>query len=387
MTRCASICGRTVRLLTLAAATTLHAGDWPTYHGAFTLTGSVPDVLPAAPVRLWKSSVGRAVLNTPVSDGERIYALSDDGRLVALRLDGSRAWSRIITRPPDPDGKRAPETFAAPLLLARDTLVAGASSGLVYTFAAADGQPRWTYDVHGNIQGSATVVSPAGGTGAVHVVVMEQAAGRLHAIDLATGKRAWLSPPVARCDGSPAVADGNVVFGSCASALHVMAGDSGRQTATLALGEGREIAGGVAIHAGVAYAGNRNGELVAADLRNAAVLWRRSTDGGECFSTPAVTDKTVVFMAGDGVVYALERATGAIRWSFDTGGAAPNSPVISGADIIVSADGKLHLLDLATGAARWAFAVSDALSPPAVVKNRIVVGADDGTVCAFGAAE
>jgi len=360
MTRCASICGRTVRLLTLAAATTLHAGDWPTYHGAFTLTGSVPDVLPAAPVRLWKSSVGRAVLNTPVSDGERIYALSDDGRLVALRLDGSRAWSRIITRPPD---------------------------GLVYTFAAADGQPRWTYDVHGNIQGSATVVSPAGGTGAVHVVVMEQAAGRLHAIDLATGKRAWLSPPVARCDGSPAVADGNVVFGSCASALHVMAGDSGRQTATLALGEGREIAGGVAIHAGVAYAGNRNGELVAADLRNAAVLWRRSTDGGECFSTPAVTDKTVVFMAGDGVVYALERATGAIRWSFDTGGAAPNSPVISGADIIVSADGKLHLLDLATGAARWAFAVSDALSPPAVVKNRIVVGADDGTVCAFGAAE
>ncbi len=370
--------------LLLAATLAVHAGTWPTFHGPYDLTGYAPDALPAQPVRLWKTHVGKGVDTTPVSDGTRIYALSGDATVTALSMDGAVLWSTPIAGTPGPDGATRPEDIAAPMLLAGDTLVVGAESGIVYALATANGKRRWTYDIGGTIKASANLVR-VDAAPRDRIVVMEQESGTLHAIDPATGAKIWVADPAARCDGSPAAADGNIVFGSCAAAFHVFSGATGKETASVSVGEGCEMAGGLAIKDAVAYSGNRSGSLAAADLKKGDIRWTHAEGSGELFTTPAVTDELVVFMTGDSVVYAVTRAEGKAKWSFDTAGAMPTSPVISGNHVVLAVNGALHLLDLAGGERRWQFAVSDAITAPAIVNSRIVVGTDDGAVAAFGA--
>ena len=54
---------------------------------------------------------------------------------------------------------------------------------------------------------------------------------------------------------------------------------------------------------------------------------------------------------------------------------------------MLPAVGRLRLLDLDTGTERWMYEIGSALSgTPAVTNDLVVIGAEDGTVYAFGPA-
>jgi outer membrane protein assembly factor BamB len=91
----------------------------------------------------------------------------------------------------------------------------------------------------------------------------------------------------------------------------------------------------------------------------------------------------VIFGADDGKVYAVDRAKGTKIWSLDTAN-RPLSPVIARDRVVISSGGTLFLADLATGKKLWSAPVSDDITSPAVVGGMILVGADDGTVTAYG---
>ena len=58
-------------------------------------------------------------------------------------------------------------------------------------------------------------------------------------------------------------------------------------------------------------------------------------------SSPVVADGTVWFGSGDGHVYALDAATGALRWKFATGGVVHASPALADGTLYVGSwDGK-----------------------------------------------
>ena len=64
----------------------------------------------------------------------------------------------------------------------------------------------------------------------------------------------------------------------------------------------------------------------------------------------------VYFGSGDGNVYALDAATGALRWKFHTGDVVHASPAISdGALYIGSWDSYFYALDAASGKEKWRF--------------------------------
>ena len=58
--------------------------------------------------------------------------------------------------------------------------------------------------------------------------------------------------------------------------------------------------------------------------------------------------------------------------------------MIAGKRVIVASAGRLFLLDLESGKQVWTEEVSDEITSPAVVDGVILVGADDGTVTAYG---
>jgi len=73
-------------------------------------------------------------------------------------------------------------------------------------------------------------------------------------------------------------------------------------------------------------------------------------------SSPTVANGVVYIGSGDQHVYALESATGALRWSFATGDVVHGSPaVVDGVVYVGSFDRNLYALDAATGRERWRY--------------------------------
>jgi len=105
---------------------------------------------------------------------------------------------------------------------------------------------------------------------------------------------------------------------------------------------------------GVAYIGNRAAAVYAISMRFGKVLWRHVTPHGEMASSAAVVGSELVYHSMDGHVFVLDRATGAVRWSYDVGSAIESSPIVRrGIDYFGTWDGRLVALDLRTHRVRW----------------------------------
>jgi outer membrane protein assembly factor BamB len=349
----------------------LDRGAWRTYHGNFALDGLAGGSVPDAPELIWKFNAGNRVDVTPVSADGRIYFTSAKGGLFALDLDGKPLWTQTI----------APDSFSSPPLLVGDLLIVGSAKGFLHAYQTASGREKWGYDLGGAVQGSPNaLLLPDGRRG---VMAISPSDGAIHGVDLETGKVAWKTPAVERCDGSAGVEGDLVVMGSCAAALHVYSVKKAEKLMDVPLGGDNQVAGGVAMSGTTAFAGTRSGKLCAVDVSAGKILWTNTDGQGEAFMTPAVGDSMVVFGADDGKVHGLRRDTGAKLWSFDTGN-RPMSPVIAGDRVLVSSGGTLFLLSLSDGKKIWSAPVADDLSAPAVVGGRILVGGDDGSVSAYG---
>ncbi len=362
----------------LACCAAVSFGAWNTYHGGADLRGVSEIALPEKPVLLWRYNAGGEVFNTPVSDGVRIFFSGKKGMITAIDLKGAKLWEKSFTRKKDA-GDEVPVRFDAPLACGHGMVFAGTRRGILYALDAKTGATAWKYDTGGIVMGSPNFLDER------TVVVMDQSDGALHCVELESGTVLWKTEGVERCDGSPGIGNGTVVFGSCLAALHVYS-EEGKHLKDIEMGGDGEVAGGVAIAGNRVFAGARDGSLVCVDAEAGDIVWRSDMSEDQTFSTPAVTQDKVIYCSDDGFVYAVGRAEGNLIWKFDTGG-FPTSPVAAKEKVVVSADGVLYLLRLEDGRKLWSKDVSDEISSPALIGGTIVVGADDGTVSAFGARE
>lgn len=358
---------------------------WNTYHGGFSLRGVADTALPETLEPAWRFMAGAPVFTTPVAGDGRIYFANTKGRLFAVDAQGDEIWSRTLPREARHEWSPTEQEFDAPLTFYDGVLLAGSADGIVFALDAASGEVLWETDIDGAIMGIVNVVPAGAGNDAeagARVYVIEQSYGILHCLDFQTGEMLWQSEPVDRCDGSPGVGDGVAVFGSCAAALHIFSSNTGDRLHDVALGGDSEVAGGVAVVDGAAYAGSRSGKLVKADVRDGTIVWANTDCDDEAFSTPAVSDEWVVFGCAGGTVHALDRDTGQTRWTFGARGTVA-SPVIAGDKVVASANGVLFLLALDDGRELWSYDVSDEITAPAVVGRMVLTGSSDGTVAAF----
>jgi outer membrane protein assembly factor BamB len=364
-----------------SAGTDESAAEWPTFHGNPGLTGAAGGALPTEREELWRVKVGSSVDTTPVAGGGLLYASAGNGKLVALDPAGQEKWSRTIAGAAE-EQKPRPESFAAPLLYARELLIAAARSGKVYALDAKTGKSRWTYDAGENIQGTPNVHVSKGKPD--RILVLTQPDGALHCIDATKGKALWTTEGPARTDSHISVARGRIVFGSCDTAVHAVSVEDGSEMASVTLGEGSEIAGGIAVPGDLAFTGNRSGALVCVDLGRREIVWNHAAGSGELFTTPAVGKNRVVVVSGDGNVVCLDRKAGKKLWAHAAGAMVPKAPVIAGDLVVASLDGTLAILKLQDGSKAWSHDISDEITSPAIVGDLIVVGSDEGQLHAFG---
>ena len=199
---------------------------------------------------------------------------------------------------------------------------------------AATGVPRlkgvkWTFHTRGEV-----VSSPAIVDGVIYVGSND---GNLYAIDQQTGTEKWVFSTGARVASSPAVDHGLVYFGSYDGNFYAV------DTATGKLRWKFRNAG---------------------ERRYAATHLHGSLPAGETMpdpfdvylSSPAVSNGAVYFGSGDGNVYALDAASGVLKWKFTTGDVVHASPaIVDGKLYIGSWDSYFYALDAATGKELWRF--------------------------------
>jgi outer membrane protein assembly factor BamB len=133
--------------------------------------------------------------------------------------------------------------------------------------------------------------------------------------------------------------------------------------------------------------------LFALDAATGAVRWKFMTPT-QIFSTPAVADGVVYFHARNDHVYAVAARDGALLWK--TPAPSPqdefsvfadmvkSSTAVAKGRVLVGIDRELVALDAKTGAVLWRAATGRGVhSSPLVVGSTVYVGSDDRSVYGF----
>jgi eukaryotic-like serine/threonine-protein kinase len=194
---------------------------------------------------------------------------------------------------------------------------------------AQTGRIKWQFHTEGQV-----LSSPAVANGTLYVGSSDHF---LYALDAATGALKWKFKTESRVTSSPAVSGGLVYFGSFDSNFYAVDAASGELKWKFKTGGERRFA--------------------AKHLHGAEPAAETMPDPFDFFlSSPAVWNGAVYFGSGDTNIYALDAASGTLKWKFKTGDVVHASPAISGGTLFVGSwDSYFYALDAASGKEKWRF--------------------------------
>lgn len=347
--------------------------DWPMFRGNPSLTGIAEGKLPDGLTKLWEFKTGGPVKSSAAIVGNRVYIGSGDEKLYALKLeDGSKIW----------EFKTQGSVESSPLVL-DGKVYFGSEDSSLYAVDAREGKLVWKYLTGDKILGGPNwMKSPKGDT---KWVIAGSYDFKLHCLDAITGKSNWVYESSNYINGTPAVANGQTVFGGCDALIHVISLTDGSKVKEF--DAGAYIAGSAALIGRFAYVGHYENEFLCFDLEKGTNVWHYHDRNFSYFSSPAVTEKEVIFGGRDKRLHCVKRDDGTPLWTFATQGKVDSSPVVVGDRVVVgSDDGFLYVVSLSSGKQLWSYEIGRPVNgSPAVVEGKIVVGSEDGRVYCFGA--
>ncbi len=335
--------------------------------------------------KLWSTKVGGKseyllVGLRPVGDGNRLYAASQDGKVVAINPDtGKSHWKSDL----------AIELSAGPGV--NEGVVAVASKdGYIVLLDADSGTEQWRSYVGGETLAKPLIKDDS--------VIVQTIDNRLVALARFDGRQRWeakQSMPALTMRGasSPALVGSSVVAGFDNGRLVAYDIDTGdiEWDSMLALPTGRsdldrlaDIDGAIAIVGQDIYAAGYQGRVSSIAAESGQVLWSREIS---TYEGVAADWNSIYTVKNDGEVIALTRSNGAELWrNDDLLRRDPTLPVPFQASVVVGDfEGYLHFFSAIDGepVARLRFGSSAITSDPLVVSNRLYVQSDDGKIGAF----
>jgi len=336
----------------------------------------------------WRFATGGAVDATPVIADGILVATSRDGYLYAIgdappptaagdvvrdgvpTVRGNAARTGIQ---PGPGFQEAPElrwrfemgaTIESPPVIGEGLLFASGNDFL-HALEPATGDEIWRFQT-----GFANFASPTIANG----VVYAGGPKGFFAIDAGDGSERWRFTSAGTLMSSPAVADGRVyaIFGRTRS-LHALDAETGSPIWAVPIGQGTASP---AVYENLVYSGGDG--VTAVDIATGAIVWHYESELG-VNSTPAV-DHGAVYVQVDGNLVALDAMTGTLRWEARTGPSG-SSAAVAGSNVYVGGYTDLHAFDTKTGQELWRFPIGQALgaaSTPVVVGRSIYIAGNSG---------
>ncbi len=254
---------------------------------------------------------------------------------------------------------------------------------------------KWTFNSGGQIY-----ASPAAADG---MIFIGNNAGRLFALDQETGAEKWKFPAHNRIASSPAVSNGFVYFNCYDSNFYAVDEFTGQLKWKFATGGEKRFAAqnihgaepanesmpdpfdfylsSPSIANGIVYFGSGDDNVYALDAATGALKWKFHTDN-VVHASPAISDGVLYIGSWDTYFYALNATTGKQLWKFKTGedvkihnqtGIQSSASVANGIVYFGCRDSNLYALDAHTGAKKWAFynKTSWVIGTPAVRDGKV----------------
>lgn len=341
---------------------------------------------PTASVSLvWSHKLGKGegrlgLRQSPVGDGQRVYAADPGGRLQAFdAVSGAVAWQMDT-------GLR----LSSSLGLGEDTLVVGTLDGEVIAWNPDSGSERWRARVSSEV-----IAAPAISRG---LAVVRAIDGRVFAFSIIDGERRWVfdhgTPALTlRGNSAPIMAEGLVLIGYDGGQLVALRGEDGVQLweQPIAVGEGRtelarmvDIDGNMAYDRGELFAAAFNSEVQGISLEGGRPLWNREMSS---YGGIALVGNMLYVADRDGVLWALDRNTGAAIWKQDAlMHRWVTTPAVHG-DLVAVGDleGYVHWFDRDSGvpAARQRLDKKPIRATPLVNGEMLYVVSTDGKLAAY----
>jgi len=287
--------------------------------------------------QLWVHTGGALLEFPPVLYGERLFQLGDDAVLHAIdKRTGKDAWSRRL--------------------------------------------------------GALSASTPAVTANTVYATVLERSpgsqSGRVVALNTSNGHFRWARDLPSRCESSPLLDKGMLIFGSESGTVYALDARNGHPLWTYHASGA--VKASPSVSNGVLYFGDYSGQLQAVGERDGHRIWKSGSGGallgsGTFYSTAAVVYGRVFLGNTDGRVYAYDAASGKLDWAVQTGAYVYSSPAVANAPglgptiYVGSYDGTFRALDARSGRVDWEYHAGGKISGSATVIGKFVYFSDLGT--------
>ena len=96
--------------------------------------------------------------------------------------------------------------------ISEQAIVYGSQGKLVFSVNPTTGEPNWTFPVRTRVESSPVIAGNA--------AFLATSRGRIHAVDLASGKETWQFEAGGGFTASPAISNGRIVIGNTDGALY-----------------------------------------------------------------------------------------------------------------------------------------------------------------------
>ncbi|MDQ2055083.1 MULTISPECIES: PQQ-binding-like beta-propeller repeat protein [Halobellus] len=326
---------------------------------------------------IWTFETGGKLTAQPIVANGRVFQASHDSELYAISTsDGSEVWSAGTNG-----------SLPASPAVGDGVVYQPTPRGRVLAYSAATGNGLWASSVPTRHVKSPTLVG-----GDLFVAGGEHDFRQAYRLNPNDGAVEWESDltylgPI----GTPVV-DGETVYvthreddyydEAVATAL---AASDGSQEWQQTLANGGSKTWGITYADGTLYAGTNEGIVYAIDAASGSIDWEFENIASVS-TIPVLADGTLyVASTGDNTLHALDPAIGTRQWQVSING-TPTSPVYADGVLYLGAqDNYVYAFDASDGTELWSFQTGGSVvAPPVVVDGRVYAASTDGILYALG---
>jgi outer membrane protein assembly factor BamB len=341
---------------------------------------------PTVPIKeIWSTRFGKGAdelflkLEPKVTDGN-VYVAERRGRVAAFRAtDGNRVWQT------DTDSK-----IAGGPGIGDGMVLVGTSEGRVIALNEADGKELWRAQVSSEV-----LAAPKAADG---VVIVHTGDGNVTGLDAKTGKKLWIydrSEPLLTLRGTspPLLYKDMAIIGLDSGRLVALEIPTGKVIwdTLIAVPRGRtdlermvDIDAQPLLVGDTVYVVSYQGRLAAVTADTGQILWSRDISS---YAGISIDDRMVYLTDSSGLVWAIDRATGASVWKQDKLTARATSAPAAVGDVVAvgGVQGYLHWMSRSDGhfVNRIQVDKTPILAPPVSADGTLYVYSSGGTLAAF----